>query len=94
MNKSGRKECEISCGKSGGIDEVPSDKRVIEAFSLSSPHNGTRQYYCYERSEKESYIQNDETGIKIPLHIENGVYVMDVDVLLEESAESAFGRQV
>ena len=44
-------------------------------------------------AKKESYIPNDETGIKIPLHIENGVYVMDVDVLLEESADSTFGRQ-
>ena len=43
---------------------------------------------------KESYIENDKNGIKIPLQIGNGVYVMDVDVLLEEGAESTFGRQV
>ena len=43
-------------------------------------------------AHKESYIQNDKTGIKIPLQIENGVYVMDVYVLLEEGVGSTFGR--
>ena len=45
--------------------------------------------------DKASYIENEKTGVRIPLAIENGVYVMAVDVLLEEAEESVspFGRQ-
>ena len=45
--------------------------------------------------DKSSYIENDVTGMRIPLTIENGVYVMAIDVLLEEAGESVspFGRQ-
>ena len=45
--------------------------------------------------DKPSYIENEKTGVRIPLAIENGVYVMAVDVLLEQTNEAAspFGRQ-
>ena len=44
--------------------------------------------------DKASYIENEKTGVRIPLAIENGVYVMAVDVLLERASEPAspFGR--
>ena len=32
---------------------------------------------------KSSYIENDATGVRIPIHIENGVYVMSVNLLVE-----------
>ena len=35
-------------------------------------------------ANKESYIENDLTGVRIPFFIENGVYVMNVDLMLEE----------
>ena len=34
-----------------------------------------------------SYIENDSTGVRIPIHIENGVYVMSVDLLVEHTAD-------
>ena len=42
-------------------------------------------------ADKISFIENDKTGTRISLHIENGVYVMNVDVVKEESP---FGRLV
>ena len=34
-----------------------------------------------------SYIENDAIGLRIPIHIENGVYVMSVDLLVENTAD-------
>ena len=43
---------------------------------------------------KSSYIENDSTGVRIPIHIENGVYAMSVDLLVENTADQSepFGR--
>ena len=41
-----------------------------------------------------SYIENKESKVRIPLRIEKGVYVMDVQVLREvEEDDSAFAGQ-
>ena len=42
----------------------------------------------------ESYIENTQTKVKIPLKIENGVYVMNVEVVKEvDDDSSTIGRQ-
>ena len=44
----------------------------------------------------DSYIFNKEPKQKIPIHQENGVYVMNVDFMVEDagSAEATFRRPV
>ena len=44
---------------------------------------------------KESYIENEKTRVRLPVAIENGIYVRIVDVLLETDGSSSqpFQRQ-
>ena len=36
---------------------------------------------------KSSYIENDAIGVRIPLHIENGLYVMSVDLMVANTID-------
>ena len=40
-----------------------------------------------------SYIENKASKVRIPLKIEKGVYVMDVEVMKEVDADSTFVGQ-
>ena len=42
--------------------------------------------------EGKSCIQNHPTGNKVPLHKENGVYVMNVEYLSEMETDQSFRR--
>ena len=36
-----------------------------------------------------SYIENDATGVRIPSHIENGVYFMSVDLMVGNTKDKS-----
>ena len=60
------------------VDDLPSDDEGTEAVGCSDKDYGKGNRIVLDDAGSESYIQNKKTGKKIPLTIENGVYMMQM----------------
>ena len=69
------------------IDEL--SRPLASAARVASKGNRT----VLDGEGCSSYIGNKASKVRIPLKIEKGVYVMDVQVMKEVDADSAFARQ-
>ena len=60
------------------LDDLPSNDEGAKAVGRSNENDGTGNRIVLDGAGSESYIQNKQTGKKIPLSIENGVYMMQM----------------
>ena len=60
------------------MDDFPSDYESTEAAGRSDEDYRKGNRIVLDDADSESYIQNKRTGKKIPLNIENGVYMMEM----------------
>ena len=74
----GRKEAEAQDKLSGGFDDLPGHLARQKAPGGGLEDYSEREQNRFGRRKFLSYIENKATGTKIPLKIENGVYVMEV----------------
>ena len=69
------------CFKTNGVDAwmtFQAAKKVQEPLAAATRITEKGNRIILDDADSESYIQNKKTGKKIPLDIENGVYMMEM----------------